>query len=119
MKGNLRNCKLLPVNAYDAGIVQIATRFGVKFHLKEDFQPATGPASRLLIAFFTVEPAMNFGSYLAQVLSVFGRTGFLVSLHTTGHFCFTQRRHARNALIIKGNQYQSLRALRRCVENVQ
>jgi hypothetical protein len=39
--------------------------------------------------------------------------------HTTGHFCFTQRRHARNALIIKGNRYQSLRTLRRCVENVQ
>jgi hypothetical protein len=24
--------------------------------------------------------------------------------HTTGHFCFTQRRHARNVLIIKGNR---------------
>jgi hypothetical protein len=40
-------------------------------------------------------------------------------VHTTGHFCFTQRRHARNALIIRGNRYQSLRTLRRCVENVQ
>jgi hypothetical protein len=28
---------------------------------------------------------------------------------STGHFCFTQRRHARNALIIRGNRYQSLR----------
>jgi hypothetical protein len=34
----------------------------------------------------------------------------------TGHFCFTQRRHARNALVFKGNRYQSLRILRRCVE---
>jgi hypothetical protein len=32
-----------------------------------------------------------------------------IYLHTTGHFCFTQRRHARNALIIRGNRYQSLR----------
>jgi hypothetical protein len=48
-----------------------------------------------------------------------GRMEKIGAPHTTGHFCFTQRRHARNALIIRGNRYQSLRTLRRCVENVQ
>jgi transposase-like protein len=26
--------------------------------------------------------------------------------YTTGHFCFTQRRHARNTLVITGNRYR-------------
>jgi hypothetical protein len=39
--------------------------------------------------------------------------------HTTGHFCFTQRRQARNEPIININWRQTWRTLRRCVENVQ
>jgi hypothetical protein len=100
----------------------IGQEYAMLFGGKIEVESAMGMGSIFRIAFpVKLEESLQTAAESSDpedlLIEPFANTE--VKNHTTGHICFTQRRHARNALITKGNRYQPLQTLRRCVENVQ